>query len=234
MREEIGRLLRLQKADRKVAELEKDLAELPEETQDVERRLSAKQTEKTALDEEIERETVEHRSMERELEGNEAKIGEYNRKLTEVKTNREYSALQQEIGNIRDRNDELEEKVLLRMESLDERKAKRKVLEQEVSVLEKEREETRSRVEKEIGRVEELLRRAREERETAASVVDRALLAQYERIRSGKGGVAVAKIERDACEVCYRAVPPQSIIEIKKLEKIITCEGCGRILVWAE
>jgi predicted nucleic acid-binding Zn-ribbon protein len=53
----------------------------------------------------------------------------------------------------------------------------------------------------------------------------------YERIRKAKGGLAVVPVKRNACGGCYNAVPPQKVLELRRNNKIYTCEHCGRILV---
>lgn len=73
-----------------------------------------------------------------------------------------------------------------------------------------------------------------EARAAAAEPVDPALLAEYERLRSGFGGVAVARLVGDSCHGCVlnltfsageldriRHAPPDAVVH---------CDECGRIL----
>jgi len=73
--------------------------------------------------------------------------------------------------------------------------------------------------------------RLRHEREKLVVRIDRGDLATYERIRKAKGGLAVVPVRRNACGGCYNAVPPQKVLELRKNNRIYTCEHCGRILV---
>jgi len=62
-------------------------------------------------------------------------------------------------------------------------------------------------------------------------IEDRLLIA-YARIRkNARNGLAVVKIERDACGGCFNKIPPQHQLDIMMHKKIIVCEYCGRILV---
>jgi predicted nucleic acid-binding Zn-ribbon protein len=148
-----------------------------------------------------------------------------------VKTQREYDALLSEIAALARTNDGLEETILLAMESLESLEGRKGEARAAVARREVELAGTAARVDASIREVDVLLAEARAERGAAASTVGAPLLARYERIRAGKEGSAVARVERDACEVCYRSIPPQVLIEIRKMEKLVTCEGCGRILV---
>ena len=54
----------------------------------------------------------------------------------------------------------------------------------------------------------------------------------YKRIRkNARNGLAVVKIERDACGGCFNKIPPQHQLDIRMHKKIIVCEYCGRILI---
>ena len=63
-------------------------------------------------------------------------------------------------------------------------------------------------------------------------MIDDRLLTAYHRIRkNARNGLAVVKIERDACGGCFNKIPPQHQLDIRMHKKIIVCEYCGRILV---
>jgi hypothetical protein len=58
------------------------------------------------------------------------------------------------------------------------------------------------------------------------------MVVAYQRIRkNARNGLAVVKIERDACGGCFNKIPPQHQLDIRMHKKIIVCEYCGRILV---
>ena len=46
-----------------------------------------------------------------------------------------------------------------------------------------------------------------------------------------KNGLAVVKVNRNACGGCFNTVPPQRQMDIASHKKIIVCEHCGRILI---
>jgi predicted nucleic acid-binding Zn-ribbon protein len=56
-------------------------------------------------------------------------------------------------------------------------------------------------------------------------------LAVYQRIRKARKGKAVVSVSRNACGGCFARVPPQKILELRRNDRIFTCEHCGRILV---
>jgi len=38
-------------------------------------------------------------------------------------------------------------------------------------------------------------------------------------------------VRRNACGGCYNVLPPQRLLDLRQMEKIFTCDHCGRILV---
>ena len=56
--------------------------------------------------------------------------------------------------------------------------------------------------------------------------------SRYERIRASKEGRAVVPIQKGACGGCYRGQPPQMLQEARRGDRLRTCDGCGRLLIW--
>jgi hypothetical protein len=70
-------------------------------------------------------------------------------------------------------------------------------------------------------------------RECLLRKLSTAIRSRYERVVGGKGGMAVAAVKNRACGACFTNLPPQTINEIRKGLEVISCETCGRMLVWA-
>ena len=64
--------------------------------------------------------------------------------------------------------------------------------------------------------------------------MDAPLLKRYEALRAAKSGTAVVSVLRAACGGCFTQLPPQQVAEVRKRERIQSCESCGRYLVWDE
>ncbi|HMU04035.1 MAG TPA: C4-type zinc ribbon domain-containing protein, partial [Saprospiraceae bacterium] len=70
------------------------------------------------------------------------------------------------------------------------------------------------------------------ESDKARKEIDERLLTSYDKIRKTyRNGLAVVTVARGACGGCFNRIPPQLIIEIGVMKKIIACEHCGRVLI---
>jgi predicted nucleic acid-binding Zn-ribbon protein len=62
--------------------------------------------------------------------------------------------------------------------------------------------------------------------------ISRPALSTYERVRRGRGGRAVVTVKKRACGSCFKALTPKKIQEIKRADRVLTCDYCGCLLYW--
>ena len=84
----------------------------------------------------------------------------------------------------------------------------------------------------ELSRLDDAVAVKRDERLRVATRVDSSSLERYDRILASKGDAALARIVDGACSGCRIKLPPQLVIEVKRSDRIIECQSCGRILFW--
>jgi predicted nucleic acid-binding Zn-ribbon protein len=223
-------LVQLQRVDLKAAELRRAKASIPEEIETGRRGLEAAQAaiEQTRadLEELLKGGRAKERSIEEVREGQIKKKG----RLMEVKTNEEYSALLKEIEYADQQVDVLEEELLGLMEKVDSAQAELQSLQERLKVEEERFGKEKGLKEEELQRVVALLDEEEARREEFSRQLPDELLANYERIRSSKNGLAVVQVVDAVCQGCNQRIPTQTYINIKNDEIIYYCQGCSRIL----
>jgi predicted nucleic acid-binding Zn-ribbon protein len=225
----------LQQRDSRIATLEAEAARLPGEAAAIEAALAEAKKTLDTLRARQDKGRRDLRAKEKDLEVVAAKRAKSETRLYEVKTNKEYSAVLLEIEEIKQEKAEIEEQILGLMEvgervALDIREAER---------LHAEREEQARRDVAEVGlrlaHVETELASIRTARGGRATELPPALLADYDRIRKARGGVAVATVGVSAvCSACRVTIRPQAIQELRTSRPLMLCENCGRFLFWQE
>lgn len=172
------------------------------------------------------------RRAEAELEDAEAAVEKYEGQLLGASSNVEYKGLQTQIGRTRERISGVEDRILELME--DEGRLKKERADERAGFR-----EAAARMEKQREKVRALQRENRAERETllgrrkeAASRLTDALLARYERVRSAKGGRAVAVVSVDRCTACHVRLRPQLFEDLRAGRQVLTCESCARLLCY--
>ena len=69
-----------------------------------------------------------------------------------------------------------------------------------------------------------------QERAKIAAEITPKVLSEYERIRKGRAGVAIAEAIDGRCSKCHITLRPQFLQELKRGDAIMVCESCKRML----
>jgi predicted nucleic acid-binding Zn-ribbon protein len=234
MRATIELLFNLQQIDDQMDELRSQEDEIPERRAELD-------AEVTAIEDKIKAHKQQSLDLaklrklkEIELEAATQKKIKFQGQLFQVKSNREYEALQHEITALDEQVSKFEDEVLEIMEGSEKTaqaiveeektlKATADKIKQEHAALDRRAEELRQVISEKSGAREKLI-----------AGLNASLLSRYDRIRDVKDGLAVAVVKNGACSGCFRRIPPQEMQILRRNDKVITCEGCGRILIWRE
>ena len=88
----------------------------------------------------------------------------------------------------------------------------------------------KSKLEDEVKEIKAKAEGLKIKRNELAVKVDKNVLSKYERLITGRDGLAIVPIRQGACQGCFRILPPQVMNEVKMNIDIIFCEYCSRIL----
>src|SRR5215212_4449842 len=230
--EKISSVVKLQKIDSKLDNLQVLKGELPIEVSDLEDEIEGLHARQNRIEEEINgmQQFIEQKKT--AIKDAQDLIKKYEKQSENVKNNREFEAINKEMEmqqlevklaekHIKDATEEIAEKGI----ALD--KAKKNIAAKESILTTK-----KGELEKIIAANEKEEKHFNKLASEAKTHVDDRLLASYEKIRkSYRNGLAVVPVERDACGGCFYSIPPQKQSEIKQHKKVMVCENCGRILV---
>ncbi len=231
MREQLIALYRLQEIDSRVLEIEKMAEVIPNKVSELESGLEAIRSELGALRAEDEAQKAESTEAEAQIREEGGKTTKWKRRLNEIKTPREYQALSREVEQGERLVRGLEERVMEHMTEIESRAAV--IAEKEAEFKEAEASTG--------GRIRELreqqqkfateARAARTGRDEITAQLPPKLLKKYERVATRRQGLAVAVTRNSACTGCNVEVRPQMMVELRRLNAIIPCSQCARILI---
>ncbi len=233
--EKLTSLVRLQKIDSKLDEIQILKGELPMEVKDLEDEIEGLHARQTRVEEEINGITEFIDQRKEGIKEAQALIAKYEKQSENVKNSREFEAINKEIEM-----QQLEEKLCEKHikdanEEISEKARQLEIAKKAVSTKESNLSGKKSELEKIINETEKEEKHFAKDIDSARAHVEERLLIGYDRIRKNyRNGLAVVAVERDSCGGCFHAIPPQKQSEIKLRKKIMVCENCGRILVDAE
>lgn len=229
---EVEKLLRVQHHDQRLKAIEKELADIPLEEEEIRDKLSSDQK---ALEEaklNLQKVEVAIKNLEIDVETRRDSINKLKVQQFETKKNEEFRKMGTEIERYEAEISELEDREIELMEEAEEqrkalREARAKFEENETSV-EEEIEDLgtlKTKLESDAG-MEQV------ERERHAAEVDPDLLYGYDRLFKAKAGMAVVGLVDEVCQGCHMKVTKSTVVDVKAEKRVAYCENCGRILYW--
>lgn len=172
---------------------------------------------------------------EKMVEEKKIEIENLKKRQYEMKTNEEFRMVQKNIQETEKLIQEYEDRLLNYMVEREKEEKEYKEKEKQFNEFKKIKEEEIAKLKKEIEEAQEKIVIKKDERKRIqARISDQSLYAKYERIRKVRGGIGVSVIEKSICTGCFATIPPQVFAEVRKCEKVFTCDNCGRILIFKD
>lgn len=228
--EQLPWLIKLQAIDTHLYSLRRQRETKPKLIEELETRRNEEQAAVKAIEEKIKANQVKRKQRELDLSSKEEGIKKLQTQLYQLKTNKEYQTMQHEIEGQKADNSCIEDEILILMEeaeTLNKELVKEKAL---FSEAEKHLIEDKKKIEAEISSLDGEIANLDSQRKDITVLVDKKVLAHYEKVLANRDGLALAAVKSHSCQGCFMNLPPQVINEIKMKDKIITCESCARIL----
>jgi hypothetical protein len=225
-------LYTLQQIDSRIDEIRTVRGELPLEVQDLEDEIGGLETRIGNINDEISGVEQDHANQKNTIEESKALIKKYEDQQNKVRNNREFDSLTKEL-EYQNLEIQLAEKRIKEADfGITSKKeilaAAQEKLDSRAADLKHKKDELDGIIAETQKDEESLLKKSKK----AEKVIEERLVSAYTRVRTNaRNGLAVVRVERDACGGCFNKIPPQRTLDISTHKKIIVCEHCGRILV---
>jgi predicted nucleic acid-binding Zn-ribbon protein len=150
----------------------------------------------------------------------------------EVKTNKEYQAMQKEMSVAEHDVRAHEDKLLDHMEYAETFAAELKTAEAELKVEQAEVAREQKALDAESVELEAELARVTTARTAVVAKLSREALMLFERVAHGRRGIAVAEARDGLCTLCHVRLRPQMFNEVRRNDGLYQCDSCTRILYY--
>jgi predicted nucleic acid-binding Zn-ribbon protein len=230
---DLERLIALQRLDSSAHDAERRIAEAPARETTLDTRLETAQQAVADGKSRLAENQTARRAIEKDVAVIQARLSKFRDQLMEVKTNREYQAMQKEIEVAQTEVRTMEEKILERMLEADDLTSIVKRTEGELAAEQKTVDADRRQLQAEITELKALVERARVERAELTRAIPPELVAMFEMVASRRNGIGVAQARDFICTICHVRLRPQVFNNIRKNDSIIQCDSCQRILYFS-
>jgi len=232
VRNDLELLLRLQVIDYDLGELERSKDYLPDMMENLTREIKDAKEKLADTTGRLEEARVAQKNLELELKTRETELQKYQQQMMSIKTNKEYDALVAQIDSLKAQISDGEDKLILTIELIDRLSEENKTLEEKHQQVEENNRKQLHILQEKIDSIGDKVTDKYNSRKEVVSSITKPVFSNYERVRKGRGGRAVVAVKKNACSSCFKALTPRKIQEIKRGEKVLTCDYCGCLLYW--
>lgn len=230
LKSQIVELVHLQTIDSEIYLLRNEKGSKPAQIQAIEGAFEEKKKHLAELEAAALNFQKQRKGKELELSSKEDGTKKLEGQLFQLKTNKEYQAMLQQIQDAKADASVIEDQILELFEQVD--KTKNEIAKEKERLQEEEKAMglQKKEIEDRVRQIDERIAGLEGQRKQIIPNIEKKVLNQYERILLNRDGLAIVSVKGNSCGGCNMFVPAQVINLIKMYERIITCEVCNRIL----
>ena len=147
-----------------------------------------------------------------------------------VKKNNEYQALTKEIKASADKEKSLNSSLEKKEATIQENLAAFSELQIQAEKVKSELLQEAEKAKKEITKFEQKINKYKLLRKEIEKDISPDVLSLYSMLLKTRAPTVIVKANNNVCEGCHINLTAQVIVDIKKADKLVTCENCARIL----
>lgn len=231
MKLELEKLVELQKTDTNIRRLKKSIETAEQRRASLEQEFEQHASSIREIQNRAETAQSERAALENQIVEAKTHLERANRNLKTSTNQKQYETSMREADVLQKQINGFETQVLEKMTAIEEVEKVLNERAEEISSLEGNRKESVAAFEKELSQNKAELAIEAKKREGVFTTLPKNLANIYDRMaQRSRDGIAVAEVKNGSCSACFMSLRPQMQVEIKKGDKIITCESCARIL----
>jgi predicted nucleic acid-binding Zn-ribbon protein len=230
MSPELQQLIDLQALELALERVRQRIGELPAAQQALDTRIAERTAGLAGVKERMAVSHARRREIEKELAAVQGRLSKFKGQLTEVKTNKEYQAMQKEMATAETEIRAHEDRLLEQMEEAETHAAELKAAEGALKTEQADGAREQKALGAERGALDAELERTSVARRDLVAKIPSQAMALFERIAHGRRGLAVAEAKDGLCTACHVRLRPQIFNEVRRNDGLHQCDSCTRIL----
>lgn len=231
MKLELEKLIELQKTDTNIRRLKKSIETAEQRRANIEQEFEQHASSIREIQNQAENAKKEHAELEKQAAEAKAHLERANRNLKTSTNQKQYETSMRELDVLQKQISGFEAQMLEKMTAIEDVDKVLSERSEEIAGLEGKRGEAVSEFEGQLEKDKAEYEVESKKREEVFVTLPPNLASVYNRLAMrSRDGIAVAEVVNGSCSACHMSLRPQMQLEIKRGDKIITCESCTRIL----
>jgi uncharacterized protein len=232
MQDNIRKLSELQSIDSKINAIEKSRGNLPYLVEELKKEIAVIQKELAELEQENSELGDQIRESKNTIEKSKILLEKYKKQRNLVTNNKEYEAIIKEIDfrelTVLEEDDKAKQLTEKLASNREETESRTKILTVRTTLLS----EKQSELEQKLTDTREDEKDLIEKRNLLVAKIEKHLYNLYLRVYNSKGRLAVVPAQEGFCGGCYTVLPSQKLSELRRMDSIVQCDACSRILCY--
>jgi uncharacterized protein len=231
VKEELEKLVELQKTDTNIRRLKKAIETADQRRAEIEQEFEQHASSIRDIQAVRDKAATERAELEKQIAENKTYHERADRNLKHSQNQKEYETAMRETDALQKQISALETQVLEKITAIDEVEKTLAERSEEISSLESKRETAITAFDKEIAKAKKEFDSETVKRQKVFVTLPKNLASVYDRFaQRSRDGIAVAEVIKGSCSACYIKLRPHIEMEVRRGDQIITCENCSRIL----
>jgi uncharacterized protein len=233
LNQDIHHLLGLQTVDLKILELQREMERIPQREAEIQAEMANVHEQVATEDARVKEIEKQCRALEGEVDALKAKKVRLRQQQMEVKTNEQYQAILSEVEYLDKEIYGNEDAILEMMETVESTRKQVEANKQRIKEDSEKFRKEQDRLRDSATFLTDELANLRRQREERAHGLPPRLMALYNKLSKGLGGIALSEARGEICQVCHVHIRPQVFQELRTTDQLLQCEACSRILYYA-
>lgn len=231
MKQELEKLIDLQKTDTNIRRLKQIVATADTRRAEIEQEFDQHASSIREVQNRRDTLNTERADLEKQIAENKTYLERAERNLKHAQNQKEYETAMRETDALQKQIAAFETQVVEKMTASEEVEGELESRADEINSHDAKRSEALAAFDKEVGAARKELEKETVSREEVFKTLPPSLAAVYNRLaQRSRDGIAVAEVVNGSCSACFMSLRPQMSLEVKRGDRIITCESCTRIL----
>jgi len=233
IKSQIDSLVKLQSIEVEVDGIKSMLKEAPGKIAALDDELKATEEDLSLVGGHVEALKKKYREQEAEVQLCLTRMKKSQAKLSTVKNNREYQAILKEIDDLKTKNSDIEDEMLMELDQIDATEQALAEKTESYASLSDEISSEKTHMQQHTREERERLSGLEADRDAMTRVIESELLDTFSAIkRKHGGGMAIVSVSDSVCSGCNVNLPPQMYNELQRVDSLKLCPNCQRIIYW--
>ena len=233
-KKQIEQLVALQQVDHEIYKIRCASKLLPEDVDETEKSFSQVNAQREKIIDKMDYLGSQEKRINADIEDDKKRIEESKSRVMLVENTREYHAMIREVDNMERANRSREEEKMILMEEIQRQQELFDEIDTRFKATKAEYEGKKDSLEVKLAALNTEMSGLTKRRQASTKEVPPPILSRYEFIRERLDNPVIVPVSSSICRGCNIAIPPQTFIELQKIQQILSCPNCQRLIYWED